>query len=305
MEDQFVQLVEDFTAALRSQETARAYRTDLFQFGGFLSAHKLTDLQKLDSLALRSWLTGLHKAHARSTIGRKVAAVRSFLRHLNQRGIINNNPAASLKAPRAEKRTPRFLSVDEVFALLDNAPPETGLEKRDRAILEMLYSSGLRVGELVGLNLEAIDRRLGLVRVTGKGNKERVVPLGSRAQEALDIYLIEFEDRRRKTQTRALFLNNRGGRLTDRSVRLIMDKAMTRLAATRRISPHGLRHSFATHLLDGGADLKAVQEMLGHASLSTTQRYTHTSLERLMAVYKAAHPKGEAHEPNSESKDEQ
>lgn len=292
MDDRFDQLVEGFVAVQRSAETGRAYRTDLLQFGRFLTEQGVTDLTTVDSLLLRSWLTRLHGANARTTIGRKVAAVRSFMRHLGRTGVLDSNPAASLKAPRAERRAPRFLSVDEVFTLLDSAPPETKLEYRDRAILELLYSSGLRVGELVGLDIDSLDRRLGLVRVVGKGDKERVVPIGERALDALRDYLERFTDLRKKTATTAMFLNNRGGRLTDRSVRLILDKALTRLAAVRRISPHGLRHSFATHMLNGGADLRAVQEMLGHASLSTTQKYTHTSLDRLMAVYDAAHPRG-------------
>ncbi len=291
MDTDFDQLVEGFIATLHSAETRRAYRADLNQFARFLADSGVPGPAAVDGLLLRAWLAGLHKSHSRASIGRKVAALRSFFRHLNREGILETNPAKTLRAPRAERRTPRFLSVDEIFALLDSHPPRTPIERRDRAILELFYSSGLRVGELVGLDIDSLDRRLGVVRVKGKGDKERVVPVTDKAVAAIDDYLEHWRAKRAKSGARALFLNNRGGRLTDRSVRNLLDKALTRLAAARRISPHGLRHSFATHMLGAGADLQAVQEMLGHASLSTTQKYTHTSLERLMAVYDDAHPK--------------
>jgi integrase/recombinase XerC len=184
--------------------------------------------------------------------------------------------------------------VDEAFALLEQGVEGQGfIPARDRAVLELLYSTGLRVGELVGLDLESIDRRLGLVRVYGKGGRERVVPLGDKALRRVEEYLDLAGERRARTGERALFLNQRGGRLSDRYVRVIVDKALARLAAARRISPHGLRHSFATHLLNNGADIRAVQQMLGHSSLSTTQRYTHTSIDHLIRVYDRAHPRSE------------
>lgn len=284
------QLVEAYTAGLNSPQTRRAYRSDLLQFGRYLEEAGLDRPEEIDRLVIRSWLARLKKDHARSSIGRKVAALRAFFRHLQAEAVITANPAQALKAPRPEQRQPRFLSVDEAFALLDGHPTETPLDFRDKALLETAYSSGLRVSELVGLDLGDIDRRRGQVRVLGKGNKERIVPLTETALQAIDAYLEAFADRRAKTDSKAVFLNHRGGRLTDRSVRNLLDKALTRLAAARKISPHGLRHSFATHLLGSGADLQAVQEMLGHASLSTTQKYTHASLERLMAVYDDAHP---------------
>jgi len=291
MDAAFDKLVEDFLAGLRSEQTRRSYRADLNEFGRFLADNGLSDLSQVDRLVLRSWLVGLHRRLARASIGRKVAAVRSFFKHLTLQGLLKTNPAARLQAPRQEQRAPAFLSVDETVNLLVRCQDEDRLGLRNRAILELLYSSGLRVGELVGLDLDGLDWRLGIVRVRGKGDKERVVPVGDKALAALSAYLEAWSPLRDKSGARALFLNSRGGRLTARSVWNILDRALHRLASLRRISPHGLRHSFATHLLDSGADLRAVQEMLGHASLSTTQKYTHLSLDKLMAVYEAAHPR--------------
>lgn len=291
MKESYNRLAEDFVETFGSKETRRSYRTDLKEFGLFLEELGRPDLEEIDQLTLRSFLVRLHRRLSKSSIERKVACLRSFFKHLNQKGILENNPALRLKAPRKEKKAPSFLSVDEAFALLDQSREGDFFLPRDLAILEFLYSTGLRVGELVSLNTGSIDRRLGLVRVMGKGGRERVVPVGDKALTVIDRYLREWEAIRAKSGEGALFLNRRGGRLTDRSVRNILDKLLARLASSRKISPHGLRHSFATHLLDGGADLRAVQEMLGHASLSTTQKYTHLSIDRLMRVYDRAHPR--------------
>ncbi len=296
MDAAFLELVDDFLAALNSKETKRAYRADLIQFGRFLDEVGLSDLKAVDNLALRSWLVRLHHNRSRTTVGRKVSCLKSFFKHLCRLGLLKTNPAAHIFAPKKEQKAPRFLSVDEVFGLLDRAwgPDKLGL--RNRALFEVLYSSGLRVGELVGLDVEAVDRRLLLIRVKGKGDKERVVPVGQKALEAVQRYVEAWAEVRRKSGAKALFLNQRGGRLSDRSVRRLLDQALPHLTLARKVSPHGLRHSFATHLLDSGADLRAVQEMLGHASLSTTQKYTHLSLDRLMAVYDKAHPRSRSRE---------
>ena len=296
MRQSYSQLVDGFLATFGSEETRRSYGTDLREFGLFLEELGRPDLEKTDHLLIRSYLVRLHKRLSKSSIERKVACLRSFFKHLNQKGLLKNNPALRLKAPRKEKRAPSFLSVDEAFALLNQERENDPYLPRDLAILELLYSTGLRVGELVGLNQDSLDKRLGLVRVMGKGGRERVVPLGDKALEAVDRYKDQWAAIRAKTGEKALFLNRRGGRLTDRSVRNILDKMLIRLASSRRISPHGLRHSFATHLLDNGADLRAVQEMLGHASLSTTQKYTHLSIDRLMRVYDRAHPRSKGQE---------
>ena len=291
MKERYNRLADDFLGTFGSKETRRSYGADLKEFGAFLEEMGGPDLETVDRLTLRSFLVRLHQRLSKSSIERKVACLRSFFRYLNRKGVLETNPALRLKAPRKERKAPSFLSVDEAFALLDQRREGDPLLSRDLALMELLYSTGLRVGELVSLNIGSIDRRLGLVRVMGKGGRERVVPVGDKALEVIDRYLREWEDIRAKSDQEALFLNNRGGRLTDRSVRNILDKLLTRLAFSRRISPHGLRHSFATHLLDGGADLRAVQEMLGHASLSTTQKYTHLSIDRLMRVYDRAHPR--------------
>ncbi len=291
MKQSYNQLADEFLAAFGSEETRRSYGADLKEFGLFLEETGRPDLEQVDRLLIRSYLVRLHQRLSKSSIERKVACLRSFFKHLSRKGILKENPALRLKSPRKERKTPSFLSVDEAFALLNQTNENDPFLPRDLAILELLYSTGLRVGELVSLNQDSLDRRLGLVRVMGKGGRERVVPVGDKALQAVDRYVEKWIEVRRKTGEKALFLNRRGGRLTDRSVRNILDKMLARLASSRRISPHGLRHSFATHLLDNGADLRAVQEMLGHASLSTTQKYTHLSMDRLMQVYDRAHPR--------------
>jgi len=298
----YLDMIEGFVAGFVSAETRRSYRADLVQFGRFLDEIGVSDLSQVDNLTARSWLVRLHKDLSKSSVSRKVACLRSFFKHLCQEGRLKKDPMRRLAAPRVEKKASAFLSVDEAFALLDQSQPGDGLlPLRNRAILETLYSSGLRVSELVGLDVGSIDWKLGFVRAKGKGDRERIVPVSDKALAAIKEYLDAWEKTRGKAQAKALFLNTRGGRLTDRSVRNILTQSLTRLAAARRVSPHGLRHSFATHLLDSGADLRAVQEMLGHASLSTTQRYTHLSLDRLMAVYDKAHPRSQGDDKGEEA----
>jgi integrase/recombinase XerC len=247
---------------------------------------------KVDHLDIRAYLASLYRRNAKSSVARKLSALRSFFGYLVRQAEIKQNPADLVSAPKMGKSIPDFLPVDEAFQLMHGPDIDTVLGSRDRAILEVLYSCGLRVSELTGLNLDSLDLELGVARVLGKGNKERVVPIGDKAKRALPDYLkMRGELLAGRTEHRALFLNNRGGRLSSRSVARLVKKHMQRCNLGRPLSPHGLRHSFATHLLDAGADLRAVQEMLGHVSLSTTQRYTHLSVDKLMAEYDKAHPR--------------
>ncbi|MBW1981649.1 MAG: tyrosine recombinase XerC [Deltaproteobacteria bacterium] len=297
--------VEDFLDYLRlekscSPHTLRNYSSDLNQFVNFIKARGASSkggvrkytLQDISHLDIRTYLAALHRDNARSSAARKLSTLRSFFSYLSKKGVLQTNPAALVSSPRVGRKIPPFLQVDETFQLLNAPDAHTTLGCRDVAILELLYSSGLRASELTSLNLDSVDFDLGIVKVMGKGGKERIVPVGSKALEALQRYL----EKRHELcvageEQLALFLNYRGGRLTARSVARMLKKYLIEGRLARAVSPHGLRHSFATHLLDAGADLRAVQEMLGHASLSTTQRYTHLSVDKLMAVYDKAHPR--------------
>ena len=277
-----------------SPHTLAAYRRDLAQLAAFVSREKGDDASaaEVDHLLLRRHLALLGKKARKSSIGRKLAAIRSFFRFLLRRGSIAKNPAELIASPKKEQRLPFHLDIDQATTLVE-APPDNGrYSLRDRAALELLYSSGLRVSELTGLDIGDLDLAGGMVRVMGKGGKERIVPVGSRAIQAIQAYL---SHRGELAGTGPLFLNTRGERINRRSVARIVDAHVLRIAAFKRISPHVLRHTFATHMLEGGADLRAIQELLGHASLSTTQKYTHVGIDRLMEVYDKAHPK--AHRP--------
>lgn len=273
-----------------SPHTLEAYSRDLEQFAAFIKAEidpSLT-IHDLSHLHIRRYLASIHRELSKSSAGRKLAAIRSMCRFLLRRGIIAKNPAELVSTPKKEKKLPYHLDVDEATTLVEAPKGAEPLSARDRAILETLYSSGLRVSELTGLNVGGIDRPAGTVRVLGKGGKERVVPLGSKALAALADYL---ELRGEPGREAPLFENHRGGRLTRRSVGRIVERYMRQLITMKKATPHTLRHTFATHLLEGGADLRAIQEMLGHASLSTTQKYTHVSIDKLLEVYDKAHPK--------------
>jgi integrase/recombinase XerC len=276
-----------------SPHTCRAYERDLEEFENFLKSSGMSlstaqdiEMGKVDRLAIRRYLSFLHRRNRKSSIARKISTLRSFFKYLVREQLATSNPAKSVSTPKVEKPLPTTLTVDEAFRLMEIPVGSKGL--RDRAILELLYSSGIRVGELVGLNLNQLDLDLGIVKVMGKGRKERIVPVGSKAVEALKAYL---EKRGVLSGEEPLFVNSRGGRLTARSVGRLIKKYTKRSGIFRKISPHTLRHSFATHLLDAGADIREIQEMLGHASLSTTQRYIHLSPGKLMEVYDKAHPR--------------
>lgn len=282
--------------------TRTHYLIDLKQFKSFLKMQHAALLERgdeglmaVDYLVIRSFLGALHRRKlSKTTIGRKVAALRAFFNFLLREGRIRTNPAALVQTPRAEKTVPRFLSVDDTNTLL-NAPGPPGVKGlRDRAILELFYSAGIRLSELTGLNLDAIDDAQALIRIHGKGRKVRIVPVGRPALEALKEYLEKREAPAHPAADHSggpVFLNGRGGRLSSRSVQRMVDRAVLASGIGRKISPHALRHSFATHLMDAGADLRSIQEMLGHESLSTTQKYTAVSVSRLMEVYDKAHPK--------------
>jgi integrase/recombinase XerC len=292
-----------------SAHTVRSYGVDLAQFGEFLRrmhprAAEKTLLTLVDPLTVRAFMASLrNRGLAPGTMARKVAALRSFLQFCCRRGLLAWNPAALVTTPKVPKPLPRHLTVDQAFQLLATPQGAAPRTLRDRAILELFYASGIRVGELTGLDDEDVDLPERVVKVMGKGKKERIVPIGRPAVEALKAYLAVRDalsgsrsgspgaPGRPGSRRAPLFLNHRGGRLSARSVERVLAKYLRQSGLGKAITPHGLRHSFATHLLQAGADLRVIQELLGHARLSTTQRYTHVNLDQLMAVYDRAHPK--------------
>jgi tyrosine recombinase XerC len=270
-----------------SGHTVLNYRLDLAGFENFLGQ---MPIEKVDYLILRKYLAALKEKNLQSrTVARRISALRSFFKFLVREGLLKTNPILTISSPKLDKHLPQFLTEEEVSKLISAAVPKDDKDQRalrDRAILETFYSTGMRIAELVGLSVDDIDSIGGIVKVMGKGRKERLLPLGEPAIAALRAYLVK-----RKKQSEALFLNKSGKRLTDRGVRNVVGKYI-RLASIRQgISAHTLRHSFATHLLNRGADLRSVQELLGHVNLSTTQIYTHLTTERLKNVYDKAHPR--------------
>lgn len=298
----FAVALEEFLDYLRDQrrasgETLRAYRNDLKQFEKFLEEEYFKGPapgpEGLDKMAVRGFVAHLvRRGLGKSSVARKLSAVRSFLNRAVRDGWVETSPADSVPTPRVPRPLPRTLTVDEMFNLLDHINEDDPASLRDRAMLELLYAAGLRVSELVRLDLADLDFGSSIVRVVGKGDKERMVPFGGKAADALRRWLSGSAALRKKGAVpEAVFLNLRGGRLRDRSVRRILDRRLNEAAIHARMSPHAVRHSFATHMLGSGADLRAIQELLGHASLSTTQRYTHVSTEALMKTYDKAHPR--------------
>jgi integrase/recombinase XerC len=285
-----------------SPHTIRNYESDLRQFRDYLKggdAQAAVNVRSIDALRIRGFLAFLFGREKKKTsIARKLAAVRAFYKFLAKDRVLAENPAATVSTPKLEKTLPRIMTEEEMNSFLDrvaeaarNGDP---LMRRDRSILELLYASGLRVSELVGLNLGSVNFSDGMLLVRGKGRKERIVPFGSKARQALEDYLpvrerILMEEK--KSGQAALFLNARGERLTARSVDRLVKKAVRRYGPDVKVSPHSLRHAFASHLLTEGADLRAIQEMLGHRSLATTQKYTQVSIKQLMDVYDKTHPK--------------
>jgi len=296
--DTLIEKFENYICVERnlSLHTRRNYISDLKQFNDFLKReHPKIKYEAIDNTIIRSYLGFLYKKNRKSSVARKLASLRTFFKFLLRAGILKKNPASLVSTPRLEKYIPSFLSIDETFILLEMPDVTTFAGIRDTAIMEILYSSGLRVSELVEMDENDLDLNLGIIKVMGKGKKERIVPVGSKAIEALKSYLNSHKRRKKIPPPASLnppvFLNQRGGRLTARSVARIINRYIEQCGLLKNISPHSLRHTFATHMLDAGADLRAIQELLGHVSLSTTQKYTHVSIDKLMEVYDKAHPK--------------
>lgn len=300
--------LDDFMKHLKyernsSPHTLRNYESDLIQFYDYVAPpdekghRRSVNVRDIDHLTIREYMARLYELKKKkSSIHRKVASLRTFFNFLCREGVMEMNPAKLVATPRVERTLPNHLTIEQMIRFIETPDVETLLGKRDRAMLELLYASGLRVSELVGLNITDIDFTNQTVRVKGKGRKERIVPFGQHALKALQDYLIvrgellieADEDQR---DPAAMFFNYQGTRINPRSVGRMVDKYVKMCADMHHISPHSLRHSFATHLLDAGADLRAIQEMLGHVRLSTTQKYTHVSTDKLMEVYDKAHPK--------------
>ncbi len=288
-----------------SAHTCRSYRADLVAFARFVAPEKSTaasekrtvpdrfDPRQVDSLTIRGYLADLYRRNSKATIARKLSAVRSYFRFLQRLGLRSDNPAESVMTPKQEKKIPHYLTVDDVFRLLDQVQEDSLLGLRNRAIFETLYTAGTRVSELAGLDTRDVDLKTCIMRVRGKGNKERVLPIGDKAVQANRSYRhrLQREAGIDPDTVGALFRNHRRGRLSPRSIARILDKLVRQCGLLVPVSPHTLRHTFATHLLDAGADLRSVQELLGHESLSTTQKYTHVSIDRLMETYDKAHPR--------------
>jgi integrase/recombinase XerC len=297
-------LISDFIESIVtekgfSENTCRGYRNDLEEFLKYLAENRLSrgndtvEIDCVDNLTIRGYLGYLHKRNKKSTIARKLSALRSFFNFLIRRGVTEDNPAESILTPKQDNCIPAYLPVDEMFRLLDSIHTSRMLDLRNRAIFETLYSCGIRVSELVGLNTFDVNYRQTLIRVLGKGGKERIVPIGKKALAAIKTYRQLLNQRCGISEkiNGPLFLNKNKGRLSARSVARILDKLVTACGLLTPVSPHTLRHTFATHMLDAGADLRVVQELLGHKSLSTTQKYTHVSIDRLMETYDKAHPR--------------
>jgi integrase/recombinase XerC len=275
----------------------RGYGHDLLEFKQALAEQGVQDTDLIDASLLRGYLGQLHKKNKKSSLARKIATLRSCFKYAQKKGWIVENPAAQMRTPKIEKTIPPFLSEKETEVLLEDPVLEDLHRLRDQAMLELFYASGLRLGELTGLDWGDIDFSLGLVSVLGKGSKERLVPVGKKALQALERYRQALAGNAERSgfqirNKKAVFLNHRGERLSDRSVARRLKQRVLEAQLSPAISPHALRHSFATHLLNAGADLRIVQELLGHKTLSTTQKYTHISMNRLLEVYRKSHPRG-------------
>ncbi|MEE8484423.1 MAG: tyrosine recombinase XerC [Nitrospinota bacterium] len=279
-----------------SEHTVKGYKKDLEQFLAFVIKKKLLklhngkpDFRAMEAIAVRAFTAELHRKKLKpSTIGRKLSTLKTFFRYLLRQGFIAKNPAATASIPKKPKTTPRVLTVDDAYALMESAGKGGPAETRDRAILELFYGSGIRISELWGLDRGDYDVSTRTLRVLGKGKKERVIPIGRKAADALEALLKEAGQGDKGSG--AVFCSKAGKRLSIRTVFNIVIREAKRAGLTRSLSPHTLRHTFATHMLDGGADIRSIQELLGHASLATTQKYTHVGVDYLMKVYDGAHP---------------
>ena len=287
--DQFIVYLSDERNL--SPHTVEAYQRDLNEFKLFCQENGISSepsLVNIDSFFLRRFLAELHKDKKKTTIARKLSSLRAFFKYMVREGYLSINPSEGLSTPRLNRYLPKTLTVDEATALMERGYGNTLVDLRDRAIFELFYASGLRISELNSLNVSSINFNERLVLAIGKGRKERIVPIGQKSFEALEAYL---EERGNPDSDEPLFLNVRGGRLTQRSIQRNLKKRLLKSKIIKDISPHALRHSFATHLLDDGADLRLIQELLGHASLSTTQKYTQVSVDQMLSVYDRTHPR--------------
>ncbi len=308
--------IQDYLAYLEvernlSPKSIEAYERDLTGFRNFLAETGLmedeTDPAKIDNKMVRRYLAGLSRNKKPASVERAAASIRGYFRFLMSRGLIKKNPAALVRTPKKEKKLPAVLPVDEAFALIDEPKGDGALKTRDRAMLELFYGSGLRLSEAVGLNVEDVDLKERLIRVRGKGRKERIVPINEKTAGLLKTVVKMRRDLRPSVldddAQAALFLSSRGRRISARAVQKMIEKTADRAGLARRVSPHALRHSFATHLMDSGMAIRSIQELLGHESLSTTQKYTHTSLAELAKVYDGAHPRAKE-EANDKGNDD-
>ncbi len=273
-----------------SPHTLRAYKKDLEDFFNFAKL----EIEKIDSLVIRGYVSDqILKGKAKTTVARKLSTIRSFFAYLYSEGIVKRNPARGILSLKVKRSLPKFLTVDDASKLMEAPQEENFIVQRNKTILELLYGCGIRVSELCGLTIEDIDLREDLIKVKGKGNKERIIPIGKKAKEALKKYLALrqlLKIKKLHFQEIYLFINNRGKRLSDRQVRRIVDKYAKAIGILEKIGPHTLRHTFASHLLMEGADLRVIQELLGHSSLSTTQIYTHIDFRHLIEIYDKTHP---------------
>jgi integrase/recombinase XerC len=292
-------LIEEFSTHLThekraSEHTVKNYMIDLTQFLQFVESRtkQNTQIKDIDNLLIRDYVGSLFGKKNPASISRKLSSIRSFLDYCLKRGFIKTNPAKEVASPKIPKRIPKFLTVDEVFALIDTPNADTAAGRRDKAILELLYASGLRVSELVNLKMSDINLDEMIVKVMGKGRKERLVPVGTKACESLKKYLdVRPAFAAGSGSDEAVFVNKNGKKISVRSVERMLEKYLKQSGINKNVTPHVLRHTFATHLLNAGADMRGIQELLGHTSLSTTQKYTHIGLEKMMEVYDKAHPK--------------
>lgn len=282
-----------------SDNTARAYKQDLQSFQDFLinsenfETGKSIPVKDINAQMIRAYLGVLHKKNTKSSIARKIAAIRSFFKFLVQRGHILKNPCDLIVSPKQDKTLPAYFTIDDIFCLLDSIKTDNVLGARNLAMFEILYSTGIRVSEMVALDLFDMDFDQGMIKISGKGKKQRIIPAGSKALDAVLIYRQHLEKEKGigSKDNGPVFLNKNKGRLSARSVGRILEKTLKECGLYVKISPHGLRHTFASHMLDAGADLRTLQEFLGHENLSTTQKYTHVSIDKLMETYDNAHPR--------------
>lgn len=288
MDELIENYIEELVQRRFSDFTVKSYKTDLEEFCSFLRKKEKNDFSEVDRKDIRSFMGELLSyGYKKSSVSRKLSAIKSFFKFLEGNKIIKGNPSVSVKTPKVEKNIPSFLSEEEVEKMLDFTGINSELDVRNKAILELLYATGIRASELVNLDLSMFDAKSKLLRVYGKGKKERIIPVAKAAFEALNTYISEV----RGYKKGALFLSKSGKRLGQRDLQRIVKKAIVKVATLNQMSPHTMRHTFATHLLNRGANLRAVQELLGHESLSTTQIYTHVSIEKLKEEYKRAHPR--------------